>query len=234
MNGLGPGASRRWLLHRAHVLRGDWHVHTQLSSGYSSVDDCCRMAVERGLEVIAITERVDTLVDDDFAAVVEAVDVARRNFPSLAILLGCEAAVRDVDGTLDVSDDILSCCDIVLAGIHDFSQPGLYVPAILNMLRNPRVDVWAHPTLYSRRQGISLRAADIDRILDCCRDEAVLMELNARHQLPTAEFLEAASQSGVTVVSGSDARYAREVGGHWPPSFSLALNASSTSRELTW
>jgi histidinol phosphatase-like PHP family hydrolase len=234
MTMVGRGASRRWLLHRAQVLRGDWHIHTQLSSGYSSLHDCCRAAVERGLQVVAITERVDSMTDGGFRTVEKAVDAARREFPELAILLGCEVDVRNADGDLAVGDEVLARCDVVLAGVHDLSEPDRYVTALLNMLSNPQVDVWAHPTLYAHRHGIALDTAAVERILDRCRDRAVLLELNARHQLPAGDFLELVKQSGVTVVWGSDAHHAHEVGRRWTGSRAPAVNAPAAGEELSW
>jgi histidinol phosphatase-like PHP family hydrolase len=228
------GASRRWLLHRARLLRGDWHIHTTLTDGQSTVRDCCEAARERGLQLIAFTEHVRRELSCDFGRFIDEVAAARREFPDLVILRGCEAAVRNVDGELDVADDVLAECDLVLGAFHAFPDPRRYHTAVLNMLANPHVDVWAHPTLYARQRGIALEREDVVRMVERCREHAVLLELNARHHLPAGDLLAHAQAAGLSFVWGSDARHAREVGRRWNGMELSAPAAPSYEGGLGW
>jgi histidinol phosphatase-like PHP family hydrolase len=230
------GASRRWLLHRAHGLRGDRHVRTAFSGGHSTVRECCEAAHALGLQLVAITERVQRDNEGDFARFANEVDAARRAFPDLVILCGCEATVRNSDGELDVSDEVLDYSDIVLGALHDLDvvDTDHYVRAVLNMLANPHVDVWAHPTLAASRRGIVLESGDLERIVAHCREQGVLVELNARHQLPSVDFVAAAREAGLRCVWGSDARHAREIGNRWAGSELMVRTASLTEGELQW
>lgn len=226
------GPSRRWLLHRAHLLRGDWHMHTVFTDGRSTVHEYCEAARAQGLQLIAITEHVRRELSYDFGAFVEQVDAARRDFPDLTILRGCEAKVLGEDGDLDVTEDVLAHCDIVLAAFHSFRDPSRYLPAILNMLGNPRVDVWAHPTLYCRKQCLAMSPREIEQIVERCLDQAVLLELNGRYRLPDGWFLEAAQRAGITCVWGSDAHHVRELGRRWTGA--ELVEPGPSGEELTW
>jgi DNA polymerase (family 10)/putative hydrolase len=228
------GASRRWLLHRARLLRGDWHIHTTFTDGQSTVRDCCEAARLRGLQLIAFTEHVHRELRYDFGRFIDEVAAARREFPDLVILHGCEARVLNVDGELDATDDVLAECDLVLAAFHAFPDPRRYPTAVLNMLTNPHVDVWAHPTLYARQHGIVLSREDVVRMTERCRDQAVLLELNGRHHLPAGDLLAHAQEAGLNYVWGSDAHHAREVGQRWSGPELSAPAAPSYGGELGW
>lgn len=228
------GPSRRWLLHRARLLRGDWHMHTVFTDGQSTVREYCEAALAQDLQLIAITEHVRRELTFDFGAFVTEVDAARRDFPDLTILRGCEAKVLNEDGDLDVTEDVLAHCDVVLAAFHSFPDPSRYPTAVLNMLSNPHVDVWAHPTLYCRKRGPALSPSEIERMVAQCHEQAVLLELNGRYRLPNGAFLEAALNKGLTCVWGSDAHSARELGRRWTGSELLEPGERPSGKALTW
>lgn len=234
MNAFEQGASRRWLLHRARLLRGDWHIHTPFTTGRSSIRDCCLAAERRGLQLIAFTEHVRRELPYDFERFVDEVTAARKEFPDLVILQGCEVTVSNADGDLDVHEDILALCDVVLGAFHGFSQPHHYAAAVLNMLSNPRVDVWAHPTFYARSHGVPLGPDDLERMVERCRDEAVLLELNGRHGLPNGDLLALAGEAGLGFVYGSDAHHAREVGRAWTGPEPISCTTPANGGELRW
>jgi DNA polymerase (family 10)/putative hydrolase len=216
------------VLDYATSLSGDWHVHSNFTDGRSTVWECCEAARAQGLQLIVITEHVRRELTYDFGAFVEAVDAARRDFPELTILRGCEAKVLDEDGELDVSDDVVAHCDVVLGAFHGFPHSSCYVTAVLNMLSNPRVDVWAHPTLHCRKRGLVLSPIQTRQLIEQCRHHGVLLELNGRYRLPASGFLAAAERAGLQCVWGSDAHHASEVGRRWtgvdilPPRTSLS------------
>ena len=228
------GPCRRWLLHRAHLLRGDWHMHTVFTDGRSTVHEYCEAARAQGLQLIALTEHVRRELSYDFGAFVKQVDAARCDFPDLTILRGCEAKVLNQDGDLDVTEDVLAHCDIVLAAFHSFQNSSRYVTAVLNMLENPSVDVWAHPTLYCRKQGLVMSPIEIEKIIGRLLDQAVLLEMNGRYRLPDGQFLEAVEGAGLTHVWGSDAHHACELGRRWTGRELVEPGPRSAGRELTW
>lgn len=228
------GASRRWLLHRANLLRGDWHMHTVFTDGRSTVHDYCEAARSLGLQLIALTEHVRRELEYDFGAFVDCVDAARRDYPDITILRGCETKVLNPDGELDVSEDVLSHCDVVLAAFHSFPEPSRYVTGVLNMLANPRVDVWAHPTLYCRKRGLVLLESEMEQIVEQCREHGVLLELNGRYRLPDGRFLEAAQRAGLTSVWGSDAHHVSELGHRWTGTQLVEPVLQYSGRELSW
>ena len=121
---------KRWHKYEYYLLKGDWHVHTNYTDGKNTVFEYCKQAEENGLELIAFTEHVRKKLDYDFDDFVAEVYSAKDKF-DLEILAGCEAKVLDSEGTLDVSDDILKECEIVL---------GVFVIAQYQVVRKRKIE----------------------------------------------------------------------------------------------
>lgn len=97
----------------------DLHMHTKRTDGQETVKTILDVAVERGLGRVAFTEHVrkDTAWFHEFADEVRA---QRAQYPQIEVLVGCEAKALDTSGSLDVSEEILAECEIVLGSVHRF------------------------------------------------------------------------------------------------------------------
>jgi len=195
---------KKWKEFEKYLHRGDWHVHTNYTDGENTVFDYCRQAVNNGLELIAFTEHVRQDLDYDFNDFVSDIQLAKEKF-DLKILYGCEAKVLNLDGELDAPQDVLSRCEIVLGSFHSFlfDEKQNYLEALKNMLKNPFLDIWTHPTLFTRKK-FKLTRDEIDEIIRCCMRNNVLIERNVRHNLPDGRFMNIAKRKWKFAI-GSDA-----------------------------
>src|SRR5262249_50692392 len=183
----------------------DWHVHSRWSSdAEGAIPDYCRQARANGLKLIAFTEHVRRKIRFDYAEFAADVEAARREFPDLTILKGCEAKVLNVNGDLDVPEQVLEECDVVVGSFHSFSDPSEYVTALEHLIKNPQVDVWGHPTLYAVRNGVPLDLATVERLIDLCIEHDVLIEFNAKYRLPSDTMRALVVRRGAKHVFGSD------------------------------
>lgn len=196
---------KKWQRYSRYLDTGDWHCHTRYTDGRNTVMEMCHQAQKNGLELIAFTEHVRKSLSYDFGRLVKDVKSARGKFPRLKILVGCEAKVLDTKGSLDVSDDILKKCDIVLATFHSFPHSGKkeLESALKNMLINPHVDIWTHPITFF--QKCPLCEKDVYRIIKLCIRNSVLVEDNIRPRYRSPRFIEACREMGAKTVTGSDA-----------------------------
>jgi histidinol phosphatase-like PHP family hydrolase len=187
-------------------------VHTSYTDGSNTVNEYCRKAVDSGLALIAFTEHIRKEPDYDFAEFIAEVNRAKDEF-DMVILGGAETKVLDTKGTLDISEEHLGICEIVLASFHGtvFETKDDYIESVLNMLKNPEVDVWAHPTLYPQRAGFELEQEILEEIAKACSDNDVLIEKNSKYDMPSEEFLKVAEEAGCRFVEGSDAHTIDEI-----------------------
>ena len=188
-------------LHEYHAYRlsGLWHVHTNYTDGANTPEEIVDFAVENHFPLVGFVEHVREDLTYDFEEFRARAFAAAADRP-IECVVGCEAKVLDVDGTLDVSADVLEHADVVYAAYHGtpFSQAE-YVESVLATLENPAVDVWAHPFTYPTAAGFTIPESDVDRILETLVETNVHFERNLSRP-PTALSRPLRSVSVPTIV----------------------------------
>lgn len=204
------------------------HVHTRWTDGKASVTDVLRTARQRGLRSIAFTEHVRREGSDWFSDFAGEVRAAGRAEGGIEVLVGCEAKALDTDGSLDVSDAILSECDIVLGSVHRWTGAGgalvnfadvpeaefaeIEAAHALGLLRNPSIDVLAHPGgMYQRRH--KRFPNDVMRsIVQAATEEGKAVEISSSYLCDVPEFLRICRELDPFVSIGSDAHTLEDIG----------------------
>jgi putative hydrolase len=200
---------KKWMNYEEHLMTGEWHVHTNFTDGKNTVHEYCKKANELGLPLIAFTEHVRKRLTYNFDDFTNEIENARKEYDNMIILTGCEAKVLD-EGHLDVSENVLEKCNIVLMAFHSFpNNKNKYITALQNALCNPRVDIWAHPNLlpigiHPTQNGFTLSDEELSTILQTARKNKVLLEINRKYRLPPERLMRIAKEQGVKFVRGSD------------------------------
>jgi len=226
---------KKWQRYSRYLGTGDWHCHTRYTDGRNTVMEMCGQAERNGLEFIAFTEHVRRKLSYDFGRLEADVKKARKKFPRMKILLGCEAKVLDRTGSLDVSERVLRKCDIVLGTFHSFpslnegdkkkegvsghlqascrlpstSRKKEFESALKNMLANPDVDIWTHPITFF--QQCPLCEKDVYDIIRLCIKGNVLVENNTKPRYRSPKLIAECRKMGAKIVTGSDAHGAEEL-----------------------
>ena len=116
---------------------------------------------------------------------------------------------------MDYPDESLAELDIVLASLHTGLRTGREktTERMLAAIRNPHVDVIAHPTgrLIGQREGADL---DLDAIFRAAAETDTALEINADYRRLDLSDIHArrAVELGVKLTIGSDAHAAEGVG----------------------
>jgi DNA polymerase (family 10) len=219
-------------------LRGDLHAHSDWSDGVHSIEAMAEAARARGYAYLALTDhshslavanglspervaaqrRVIAELNERFAAE-EAAGTAPAATPAegFRLLHGCELEIR-ADGTLDFDDELLASFDVVVASLHvSRSQPRQRLTArVLGALRNPHVDVLAHPAgrMLGERSRDDLDLA-WDEVYAAAAATGTLLEMNGSdHRLDLApERARRAVAAGCRLTIDSDAHRVEELAG---------------------
>ncbi|MDR1089898.1 MAG: PHP domain-containing protein [Prevotella sp.] len=171
-------------------VRGDLHAHSTDSDGISDIQILLRGAEELGFEYFAVTDHSKSLKVSHGLTETEVfrqLSIIREinKTSSVKILAGVEVEILE-DGNLDYNDDVLAQFDFVVAGMHThLGQSALLAKSRLeNSLRNPYVDILAHPTArllgrpgncFSERVGIPV---SVEKIVELCCKYNVAIEIN--------------------------------------------------------
>lgn len=101
----------------------DHHTHTTYSHGTGSIMDNVRVAWEKGLESVAITDHGPShltygLKVNSIAQMREDIAEAKRKYSGIQVLLGVEANTLRIEPYIDVPRDDRDHFDLVNAGYH--------------------------------------------------------------------------------------------------------------------
>ncbi len=217
---------------------GDYHTHTRHSDGRQELGDIVSAAAEKGLKEVAVTDHgplaavIGVKNQEDYLNIKEEINQLRKQHPGIEILLGAEANIRDLHGTLDIDPEIINQLDILIAGMHPYTLPTSVkdgadiflqnslrhlgrrqhdkavkantqaIIAVLN--QNPQVDILSHPGLFFE--------VDILEVARACKEHGVLFEINCGHEHPKISDIMVAERTGVNFIINSDAHFPDTVG----------------------
>lgn len=198
-------------------IRGDLHVHTNLTDGVGTLAEMVLAARDRGYEYVAITDHAPNLfmqrmtLDKMLAQRQELAALQRRldddDGPPIVLLHGTELNIGP-DGSVDWPEDILAGFDICVASVHShFDQPRAEMTRrFLRACENPQVHLIGHPS--ARRIG-KRPPVDVDygALFRACAATGTALEINAspgRLDL-SADHIKAARDAGVVFAIDTDA-----------------------------
>jgi DNA polymerase (family 10) len=193
-------------------IRGDVHMHTDVTDGKNTIREMAEAAAARGYEYMAITDHSKNLamtfgLDDERALehMRKIREVNDQMEGRIRVFAGIEVDILS-DGQLDLSNEVLAQLDIVIASIHSlFNQPEEQMTErVLRAIENPNTRILGHPTgrMLLRREGYKLnlplilrRAAELgvavehnaypDRLDLCDRDLRMAKELGCKISINT-------------------------------------------------
>ncbi|MCL2255338.1 MAG: PHP domain-containing protein [Firmicutes bacterium] len=215
------------------LLFGDYHTHTVHSHGTGTLEENCRVAVEKGLKEIAITDHGFSHMlfrvkrKKFFDEVWKERKEVQKKFPDLKILLGVEANLMGCDGRVDVREEDWSKLDIIVCGYHKFVRTwklgdhfGFFWPnlfglsssrmvakntnAYVKMIENYPISIVSHLNL-----GIK---SDVKEVARAAKHFGTFIELNGKRIVLTDSEIETIASEGVKFVINSDAHSADRVG----------------------
>lgn len=200
----------------------DVHTHT-IASGhaYNTIYEMAKEAADKGLELLGITEHAPKMPGTCHLFYFQNLRVVPREMFGIQVMFGCELNILDEDGTVDLDESVLKGMDLCIASIH----PPCYgkgtleqnTNAIINAMKNPYINIIGHPD--DGRYPL-----DYEQIVKAAKEYHVLLELNNSSLSPgsfrpnTREndiaMLKLCKQYGVSVIMGSDAHVAADIGNH--------------------
>ncbi len=214
----------------------DYHTHTRYSHGKGSPRENVLSAIERGLDLVAVSEHgpghlTYGVRGSKLAELNAELDSLRREFEgTIEVRRGLELNVTGF-GKTDCPKDRDSY-DVIILGYHKGVAPvnrlalHVWAESLLKLRGDPhrnaegilaaaescRADIISHPNLYLR--------VDIPYMAECCRQMGILLEVNSSRVTLSKEELLAVKRADCGLVIGSDAHTPERVG-----DFALASEA---------
>lgn len=226
-------------------LIGDYHTHTMYSSypkpskkhATGSIKENAEVALRKGLKYLAITEHgpkhyIYGVNKKMFPQMREEIDKLNKEFEpkGLKILLGVEANLISLDGTIDVDGEIIEDLDYLIMGYHYGAMPmsirdayGLYIlqtlakigigkkmakkymtEAYINAIRKYPLNMISHPGAKA--------PIDILRVAEAAAENHVALEISSKHDELSVESIKKIKHLDVNFILNSDAHHPEYVG----------------------
>nr|WP_312579669.1 PHP domain-containing protein [Sedimentibacter sp.] len=221
-------------------ITSDYHIHSTYSKnnhGKSTIEEIVKTSVDIGLKEIAITDHgpkhfLYGIKKDKITEAKNKVVEMRKKYPQIKILFGVEANILNLEGDIDVNDDLLNSCDIILCGYHsgvlfssfyDFwnfyvmnfigkfiksireKQIEKNTSAVVKALNKYNINILTHP-------GDKI-PVDIDKVAYTAEKRNTLLEINNHHQHLNPEEIKVAEKYDVHFVINSDSHIKDSIGG---------------------
>jgi DNA polymerase (family 10) len=194
-------------------LKGDLHAHTKATDGHHTLREMADAARQHGFEYLAITEHSRRLTvahgldPQQLRKQMHEIDKLNDQIKNITILKGIEVDILE-DGALDLPDDVLSECNLVVGAVHSkFNLArAKQTERILRAMDHPHFTILAHPTgrLLDTREPYDV---DMLKIIRRARERGCFLELNAHpERLDLLDiYCQMARDEGVLVAISSDA-----------------------------
>jgi DNA polymerase (family 10) len=199
-------------------LKGDLHAHTKATDGHHTLREMADAARQHGFEYLAITEHSRRLTvahgldPQQLRRQMNEIDKLNGQLKNITILKGIEVDILE-DGALDLPDDVLSECDLVVGAVHSkFNLArAKQTERILRAMDHPHFTILAHPTgrLLDTREPYDV---DMLKIIRRARERGCFLELNAHpERLDLLDiYCQMARDEEVLVAISSDAHSAQD------------------------
>jgi DNA polymerase (family 10) len=201
-------------------LRGDLHMHTNVTDGRDDLETMAAAAHRLGYSYVAITDHSKALAMsnglDEHRAIEHAGRIRALNgrFEGLTLLAGIECDVL-ADGALDLADDCLAQLDVVIASVHAHYTQGeaQTTERILRALDCRWVDILGHPLSRRLLQREPLKF-NFDQVVSAAVTHGVALEINCQpERLDLSDsFARTGHERGAMIVISTDAHSAVALG----------------------
>lgn len=132
------------------MIKLDMHTHSAASGHgtHDTITDMAKTAAAIGLSMLGITDHAPATFGSGSASYFRSLKLAPKKRAGITVLYGVELNILDVDGTVDLSDDILAGLDYAIAAMHTANiKPGSITDntnAYIKTMKNPYVKMIAH------------------------------------------------------------------------------------------
>lgn len=212
------------------LLYGDYHTHTIYSHGVGDIIDNARIAKQKGLKQLAITDhgfdhKLFGVDRNKIPEMKKKIEMAEKE-TGLDIFLGVEANFKSLDGTIDVLQEDLQYLEILNLGFHRFVKTdlsnkfSLFYPNIMHIKTKSQIkkntnmvlkalDKYPINTLVHLNYGFQV---DINAIAPIALQRGTAIEINGKKNCLSDKEILILAEKGVKMILNSDAHIPEKVG----------------------
>ncbi|MFH1642774.1 MAG: PHP domain-containing protein [Nanoarchaeota archaeon] len=203
-------------------MKEDLHIHSKFSDGINSPEEIILAAIKHKFNRICITDHVRRTTAWLSAFSKEINILKKRYSDKITVMSGIEAKVIDLKGNLDILPEFKNQVDLIFGAFHRIPKGSAvyyketetksiagvikkdYIKSFLNLLKNPYLDIIAHPTRILQIMNIELTDDDMYTIAKAAQKSNKTFEYNTTYNLPNEKFFKILKNHNIKFIIGSD------------------------------
>lgn len=217
-------------------LYGDYHTHTIYSHGKGTIEENVISAIEKGLKEIAITDHglrhvIFGMRKKKVFKMKEEIALLREKYPEIKILMGIEANINGLGGSVDLLLEQYGWFDIIVAGYHKAVWPRKFSDFFTYHYSSFHEKVFGKPThkMRARSTDAFIKAiekypidilshinyglgVEVKPVAEACAEFGTYLELNGKRINVTHKEFEDILSTPVAFVADSDAHSSDRIG----------------------
>lgn len=161
----------------------DMHTHS-IASGHGTfctISHMAKQAAQKGLKLLGITDHGPATLAAGTASYFRSLTFSPKKRFGIELLYGVELNILDVNGKVDLDEELLCQLDYAIASMHSQN----YKPrsqtenteAYINAMKNPHVKILGHC-------DNPFFPVDYEAIVTCAKEQNVLLEINEASLAP--------------------------------------------------
>jgi len=205
----------------------EFHIHTNITDGKSTMEEYIESAVQKKLEEIAFTEHIrkDSTWFDSFVSKVETL----RERHNLKIYYGIEAKAIDFEGHIDATSHMIKESEIILGAVHRYpdKEKGFVDLKTIteeeaakiefrlasSLLKYGKIDVLTHPGgFFGMRFFSSFPENYLKKLFRESIKRRIAVEFNSKYIKNISMYFKAFRETNPFISLGSDVHNAEELG----------------------
>lgn len=213
-----------------HTPDRDFHIHTNITDGSSSLEEYIGRALKLHITEIAFTEHVRKSSHwyHSFVERVEQLQESNKN--KIRIYHGIEAKILNLDGDLDATDDMLDTAELILGAVHRLPDSCLQGSGKMNglppaefadiefrlsqaIIKESPATVLAHPGgMYIRKFNKPFPGKYLENLLDLACKYDTAIEINSSYSKEVLLDMDLFARLNPLISLGSDAHAKEDLG----------------------
>lgn len=200
-------------------LQIDLHNHTVASGhAFSTLNEIIEKAIQYNMIAIGISDHGPNMVGAPQESYFTMTKDIMQETKETVVLFGCEANILDINGNIDISEEIIKNLNYVIAGIHklttyEFNDKKNNTKAIVSCMEKNDIFAISHPI----NENFPI---DIFTVVKAAKDMDVVMEINDRvlrsNNIEVLNkylaFIECCGENNVKMILSSDSHTISTVG----------------------
>lgn len=199
----------------------DIHTHS-IASGHGTsctISDMAKAASKKGLKLLGITDHAPGTLASGTSSYFRSLTYSPRKRFGIELLFGIELNILDINGQLDLHDDLLNELDYAIASMHAQNYRSGTIQentsAYLNAMRHPCVKLLGHcdnPAF----------PADYETLAYAAKENKIIFEINEASLVPDSyrgdtrtnnrEILKYCMKYNIPIILSSDSHGAEHIG----------------------